>query len=189
MTYNNHEYSAVLIGNDEVFGAFMVDNHPHPVVCVHTKTGDDVYMTVADRPYQGFELMQKVDRLNTANVTFMDAASVTFPMIDYDSEKSSPVDISWLVGMRTTTSGGQPAVIEEINQQTKYKKNEEGAHVKSAVWGRVAITSVRMPAERIVIDQPYLEWHVRPGAPFPTFQAYWTPEDWKSPGTLNYNRQ
>jgi len=163
-----------------------VAGHPHPVVRVHTESGDEVYMTIADRAYQNFELVQKVDRLRQAKECALSSESLTFPMIDYDSEKTEPVDLSWLVGMHTTTSAGQGAFISKIMQQTKYKKNHLGARIKSSVAGSVTITSMRQPELQIVIDKPYLEWHIRPGAPFPTFQAYWTPEDWKNPGNLDF---
>ena len=182
LSYEGNDYPAVYIGNDEVFSAFSVSGHPHPVVCIHTKSGDNVFMSKSDAAYQGFGLARKVDTLSLAEMRFLDAASVIFPMINYDSEKGIPVDLSFLVGMSTKTSSGDDAAIEEIKQQTKFKKNHEGARVKSFVSGRVSITSARMPAQPIVIDEPYLEWHIRPGAPLPTFCAYWTPEDWSDPG-------
>ena len=184
VTYEGEQFPAVRFSNDEVFSAFTSLDYPYPIGCVETKEGDRAFMTIADRSYSNFELVQKCHRLSTQPMEYFGANSLTFPMIDYDSEKSEPIDLSWLVGMHTTTTSGNLAKVEDAKQQSKYKKNEDGARFKSAVMGCVSITCVRMPDPDIIIDQPYLEWHMRPGAPFPTFQAYWTPDDWKNPGNL-----
>ena len=55
--------------------------------------------------------------------------SVLFPMVDYDEH----VDISWLIGMRTFDVSNSEFGISQALQQTKFKMNQLGARVKSAV--------------------------------------------------------
>lgn len=167
----------------QLFEAYGSPAHPHPVALLHTKSGDRVYMTVAGTPPGAdFELIDRVDAIRTTlgrasgHYTWLE-----FPMIDLNQQ----VDITWLLGMWTTVAeSGQEAFISQALQQTKFKMNEVGARVKSAVAIGIIITSIRLETP-LIIDQPFFLWIERNGVSAPVLYAYLDYADWKDPGDLS----
>ena len=94
---------------------------------------------------------------------------------------------SWLIGMRTTMGEGhQEAVISQALQQTKFKMNQLGARVKSAVAIGISKTSASIEIlEPIIINKPFFLWIERPGLSFPLMYAYIDEANWKNPGDLS----
>lgn len=185
---NGREYPAVRlnpsveVGNESkmVFKAFISPTHSQPVAVVYTKSGDRVYMTVAERPEKDFALVKTIEQIRSAVRTNAYFDYLMFPMADLNQQ----VDISWLVGMQTTKQDTKdPVYISQAKQQTKFKMNQFGARVKSAVTMVMKTTSVRrdMP---LIIDKPFLLWIEREGVSFPVMYAYLDIEDWKDPGDL-----
>ncbi|MBI2124267.1 hypothetical protein HYT92_00595, partial [Candidatus Pacearchaeota archaeon] len=144
---------------------FEISTHKNPIVCLHTKSGDLVHMTILDNAPDGFDMVEKAQELFKGEERY-NFSSVVFPMVSLNQD----VDISWLIGLRTKGADGQPAVITQALQQTKLRMNEEGARAQSAV----AIAVFRggfSPEKQYVIDKPFLFWITRPGICKPLFVA------------------
>jgi serine protease inhibitor len=96
------------------------------------------------------------------------------------------VDIGWLKEMLTVDEIGDSWKISQALQQTKFKMNETGAHVKSAVAIGVmrCVSFGRPPELHLVIDKPFLLWIAREGTSLPIFAAYLDEDVWKDPKNL-----
>lgn len=157
--------------------------HPEPIGMIHTKTGDRVYMSVAgvDSPPEGFELYDNIKRVRAGIMHICDRwDGMLFPMVDLDDRP----DISWLSGMNTVSESGDYAEISQALQQTKFKMNQYGARVKSAVAIEIVLSAARDEPEWLVIDEPFYLWIERDGVSFPVVGMYVDPSDWKNPGNL-----
>lgn len=168
-------------GFKTIFEVYTSSQHPYPVAMLHTKSGDRLYMTIADRPYQDFKLISRIDEIRNDLQRDQYYDWLMFPMVDLNHE----VDISWLKNMQTTVEGsGEEAIISDALQQTKFKMNELGARVKSAVAIKVTITSVRREMG-LIIDKPFFLWIEREGMLIPVMYAHIDEGDWKNPGNLD----
>jgi len=150
--------------------------HPYPVVRVSTKSRDQVCMTVVDSVKDGvFGLAQEVKEKQAVNgVEALSGqwSGVKFPMIDYDREE----DIRWIIGMVVRRDW----FIEQAIQQTKFRMDEEGAHVKSAAAMTLRKCSVPGPGP-VVINKPFLLWIERQGIEQPLFAGVFGGDVWKKP--------
>lgn len=167
---HEREYPAVLMEEGYVLRKLLDGSY---IVEVFTKTGDKVYMALADIPLQGFELLDKVQSLSASHY-INDTSSfsdVLFPMVDLDQA----VDISWLIGMRY----GEWKIAEAL-QQTKFQMDEKGAVVKSAVALGGESCAINAPP-RFKIDRPFYIWIERPGIDMPLFAGYIDICNWKRP--------
>lgn len=162
------------------FMSYESKKHPYPVALVLTKSGDRVYMTVADEELKDFSLVRRIDMIRSSLESGGRYEYLLFPMVDLNHEP----DVSWLLKMCTIDEGGQAREISQAKQQTKFKMNQFGARVKSAVAIGIGITSVQreMP---LVIDKPFFLWIEREGATIPVLYAYLDYEEWKNPGDLS----
>ena len=157
---------------------FETSAHENPIVCLRTKSEDLVHMTILDNAPDGFDMVEKAQELSKGREGY-NFSSVVFPMVSLNQQ----VDISWLIGLRTTGANELPAIITQALQQTKLRMNEKGARAQSAV----AIAIIRggfSPEKQYVIDKPFLFWITRPGICKPLFVAYVTEDDWKNPGDI-----
>ena len=124
IAHENTSYPAVRMGGG--FKLFSAENYTQPIVRIKTKSNDTVWMTIADHdtPLHDFELLQWIESVQKSrkpNKELYD--DVIFPMVDLDQQ----VDVTWLLDM--TLPGW---FIAQALQQTKFKMNHLGAHVKSA---------------------------------------------------------
>lgn len=181
-TRDGKEYTAVSMNEgfrvrSNVLGVKQVE--------IEAKNGDIIYMSIAQQPLQGFELLERLEHYLTGNPNnpsrcFLSTwteeyDSLIFPVVDIKQE----VDIKWLERM----SYGR-AFITQALQETHFKMNDKGATAKSAV----AIAGIRCCApskKSYSIDQPFYLWIMRPGMSIPLFAAYIEPSDWKEPADLN----
>lgn len=189
LMYKEKEYPAVTLKANmrsdtdprNMYECYVSRHHNFPVAMLNTKSGDRVYMTVAGRSYTSFELIHRIYEIQgSLRETVSHYESLIFPMVSLDQE----VDIGWLKGMWTVNAGGQECKINQALQQTKFKMNQFGARVKSAVAVSFMITSVREPRRFLVIDQPFFLWITRSGVSTPILYAYVDEGDWKDPGDL-----
>ena len=191
LVFKGTEYPAVRMENTAevdneykvLFESLTSTQHPLcPIALVHTQSGDKVYMTVADRAAEGFDLTNRINEIRTTLQRGEHYDYLKFPMVDLNQQ----VDIAWLMGMNTTDENtGNPAIISQALQQTKFKMNQFGARVKSAVAIGVVITSVPPPPRGLEIDRPFFLWIEREGITVPVMYAYLDQEDWKDPGNLS----
>ncbi len=107
---------------------------------------------------------------------------VVFPMIEYNEV----VDISWIRGMAARVPDGLPWYISQALQQTKFRMNEIGVKVESAVamGMRLGYCPGPPPKPDLIIDKPFLLWISRPGMSHPLFIGYFVEKDWKRPEKL-----
>ena len=161
---------------------YTLNDYLHPIASVATKSGDKVWMTVADKRLGGFKLISRIEKLRTSiskNPVKTHFDRLIFPMVDLNQK----VDISWLTGMLTSFETGCKYKISQALQQTKFKMNQFGAHVKSAVAIAIRATSARLTTE-LMIDKPFYLWIERNGVSYPILYAYIDADDWKNPGDL-----
>lgn len=176
-------YDAVTLNSGIVY---LSPNYPYPLLCILAQGGDSVWMTIADEPSEGFALLKKIENIKQ-NIQAEYYDDATFPMIDYDQEN----DISWLLGLKLLNTYR----IAQALQQTKFKMNEEGAHVKSAVALGIERCCISKVSKHLVIDKPFYLWierldpkcdpTIEKSLPLPIFAGYFDTDCWKNPGNLD----
>jgi len=172
LEFHGTKYKAALLESAN-FEIFDVADHHHPIVKIKTKTSDTVFLTKADKPLAGFELTNTYIKLWHSQIThtyYYD--SIIFPTV----QLNQMVDIAWLQGMRTDDSTSIPYEIGAAVQQTKFKMDETGAHVESAVG--ITFRPVSLP-KIYSIDTPFYIAIVREGSIIPILVAYIDPSDWE----------
>ncbi len=152
------------------------NDHPHPIAAIYTKTKDTVYITKAPKDVpKGLDLLQYAKQLQNAEQTPVYFDELIFPVTDYDEQ----VDISWLLKMQITFSPMLIFVLGQALQQTKFRMDEKGAEVESAVTMVCdEIDDDRSEPQILCIDEPYLLWMVRGEHSLPFFAGYITEEHW-----------
>lgn len=189
ITRDNQRYDAVSL--EEGLKFYRSEDYPYTICGITCQNSDKVFICIADRQQEGFDLLGMVQSLSAykrqdAKVPGESSGSrmnyyyswVEFPMVTLDQR----VDISWLNGILCPTNSGPPIVIGQAIQQNKLRINEEGARVQSATAMEMVLTASPDPAKKpLIIDQPFFFWVERGGLPIPLFAAYITEEDWKDP--------
>jgi len=159
-------------------------SHRHPIVHIKTQSDDVVYMTIVDQQPDEFELTSVFTSLTEKMWPINDFSGVRFPMVDL----RHPNEVDWIVGMSTVTERGLPTVIEKADQETRFKMNEVGAHVRSEFRVTMRImASASIVKPYYVIDQPFLLAFTRRGLKQPLAVLFITEKEWKNPGTLDFN--
>lgn len=148
--------------------------YPYPIACVVTKTGEKVYMAVMDEmPRGNFGIADKVFQLKQVTRP-THITGVRFPMISYDARP----DISWIEGLMTGEF-----YIEQAIQQTKFRMNEIGARVQSAV--AMTFRCASLAAETwITIDRPFILWIERWDLAMPVFAGVFCEDVWGKPRNI-----
>lgn len=164
-----------------LFEVLTSEDHGYPVARVKTKSDDLVYMTVADGSYADFELVDRITTIKRSlTLTSQEYDGLKFPMVDLDQEES----LAWLVGMVLSNPKNDWAISQAL-QQTKFKMNQYGARVKSAVAVGLECLSISLPKPILEIDKPFFLWIERPTVVTPVMYAYINEENWKDPGSLD----
>jgi|GEM_PF-665070 len=176
---DGQEFPGVRLG-EQVAQFFDVPEHPNPVACLETKSGDRVYMAMLDQAPDGFDLVAKAQALSNYKRPSNAFGGLIFPMVDLNQE----VDITWLIGMHTVGDDGLPAAIFQALQQTKLKMNEVGARVQSAAAIHLAKSAPGAVKPDHIINRPFLIWFERDKLSRPLFVGYITAEDWRDPGDI-----
>ena len=171
-------YPAVAISK---FTKFHSSRHARAsIASVCAKNGDLVYMTAFENPPNGFGLADMIEKISHSLESNYEFDRVIFPMISYDEE----IDISWLKEMETQGEDG-PWFIDQAVQQTKFRMNEIGAKVESAVGMGMRLGALASePKPPLIIDRPFLLWISRPGMTHPLFIGHFTEDSWKKPDSL-----
>jgi len=180
-------YSAVEMKNSDQWKVFAPktcsDNCldcKDKILEVTAKNCDKVYMKIAEKPLDGFDLMSKIlelqDSLSLLNVD-ESYDKILFPMVAIDQR----VDISWLKKLKLRFPGRDDFYgVAQALQQTKLKIDENGAVVKSAVaisWNH--LKSMENFSLEFKIDKPFYLWVMRPGMTLPLVAAYVDKSSWK----------
>ncbi len=174
-TKSDKEYPAVRMGKGVSF--HNASQHPHAIAKLQTQSDDAVYLTRLDAVPTGFDLLHYAKHLSAALNPNYEYAGVVFPMVDL----KQTVDISWLIGMQTTTTNNKIATISQALQETHFSMDTKGAHAKSAVALGIRLTAAVRARPDLIIDGPMLVWCERPTLSQPLFVAHVTQEDWKKP--------
>ncbi len=175
VTNNCQLYEAILLEARNGCSIAQPQGYAHPIARVNTASGDKVCFTIADAALEGFALRDKIETLRNAQMSYSEFSSVKVPMIDLDQTQQ----LDWLLDM--VIGNGR---IAQALQQTKFKMNEVGAKVESAVAIGVERCSAPREPKEYVIDQDFYVWIEREGMDEPYFSAYVTPKDWQHPGEL-----
>jgi hypothetical protein len=174
------KYPGVRMERDSKFEAYMSLSYSHPIAALPAKSGDKVFMAVADDKAASFSLIEKIDSIRKNLVSGGYYDSLKFPMIDINQE----VPLDWLLGLQTLQDDGRQAEISQAFQQTKFKMNQYGARARSAV-ALGAFKAVIRQEKTLLIDKPFFLWIEREGMSIPVIYAYIDQEDWKNPGNLS----
>lgn len=154
----------------------------NPIVVITTKSGDRVHMTAYDKPPTGLDFLDLIYKISAHAKPNYDYKDVVFPMVNYDEH----VDISWIQGLYTKSLTGDWDIVRAL-QQTKFRMNEFGAKVESAVAMGVRFGFCEggpPPKPDLIIDRPFLLWVTRDCIPRPVFIGHFTEEDWQRPESL-----
>ncbi len=154
----------------------------NPLLVIDTENGDKVFMTIAEKPLEGFELVERVQELSSTSNEDITCRfeDVLFPMVDIDQKGS----IDWLIGLRFAPDW----FISQALQQTRFQMNEEGAAAQSAVAISIEKCINRHRPPTLRIDKPFYVWIERPGMTLPLFAAYVDFADWKEPARLGCSK-
>lgn len=185
--HSNKTYPAILMKNEAmaesqslpIFETYVSSVHEHPVFCANTKTGERVFMTVAEKEVAAFSLVFVIEKIRKRRASRGCCDHLLVPMIDYGEVN----EILWLTGLANTDKQGQKWEISEALQQTKFKMNCRGMHIKSMAMTPIRVTSNLSP-KIYEIDQPFLLWVERRGLDIPIIYAYLDETSWKNPGDI-----
>ena len=174
-TADKNSYAAVAMNDG--FNMYTAAGHQHPVISILTKGEDKVFMTIADEKCESFDLLSRIGKIRKSLTKESEQRydEILFPMIDYDQKMT----LDWLLGLAI---GGKE--IDQALQQTKFKMNETGAHVKSAVAISMIETTCIRNKSTYSVDKPFLVWIERPGVDAPVFTGYMDYNQWKDPKNL-----
>lgn len=174
---------AMVDGKQEtLFEVYTTSMHKNPVAMLFTKSGDKLYITTAGiSPIKDFALVSLIDEIrHSLGPSRIRYDWLEFPMVNLDQE----VNIGWLKGMQTSDDNGQEWAISQAVQQTKFKMNQFGARVKSAVAISIVAVSIRREVG-LIITPPFLLWIEKKDASIPVLYAYIDKEHCKDPGDLS----
>lgn len=178
--HDSISYPAIRI--ESGFTVLTPINTAYPIAKLETKSRDEVFIKIHPDAPEDFIDQERQINLCLHSQPDRQYRSITFPMVDLGQEE----DISWIKGLETRDTGGQAAVVAQALQQTKFRMNEIGAKVESAV----AIHMQRMVSfadpngKHLTIDKPFLLWIRRTGFEKPIFSGWFAPDSWKQPAQL-----
>jgi len=131
VVYEAQEFPGVLMAKDG-FEVLLANTYKNPLLKITAKNGDIVYMTIAEKSLEGFELFESIQALSKMpkeEIT-KEYREVIFPMVSLNHE----TDISWLLRFGShRLSDNTFFSITQALQQTKFDMNEKGARAQSAV--------------------------------------------------------
>ena len=178
LTHNGVDYPSVEM-TDNI--TFLEGPFGQAVAKIATKSGDEVFVSIAHEALSGFTLKEAVAQIVGSTKRIYDFGGLAMPMVHLDQEE----DISFLVGMTICGEDGNGiGTVSQALQQTRFRLNQFGARVESAAAMGMCYESCMQRNPPLVIDKPFFLAVHRPGAAQPLFSAYVTPEDWKDPGSL-----
>jgi len=173
---NNQDFEGVLLKTG--VNIYKAGDYPNSIAQVTTQNGDVVWMSIADKPRGNFDLLSFSNYLNSSSlVPDSRYNGVEFPMINLNHQ----VDISWLVGMKTSDEQDMPWKISQALQQTKFRMNQKGAIAESAVAIGVKCLSIEVRPP-LCIDNPFFVAITRQGCVKPLFISYCSWDVWANPG-------
>lgn len=159
---------------------------PHPIVGLRTKDPNViVYMTMIDQPPVNYiDICTMAERFSSKKkIVNNPYDGVVFPMVNLDQL----VDISWIQGLQTETSGGLPVIIAKALQQTRLRINNVGARAQSS-FAMVGLVLGGSDERYLEINQPFVVWFEQKGIREPLFVGYIVESDWKNPEGLGDSR-
>jgi hypothetical protein len=185
---NNKTYEAARMGKRAV-NFLEGHNHPHPIARIQAENGDLVYMTVLNDSLKDLlnnqQIMQNTfyvldyikNIMNNTLRNYDDFSGLIFPTVSINDYP----DISWIESLNEKDT---PLLyyVEQALQQTKFKMDEIGAHVKSASAMYMAGSGCCLDAVKpnYVIDKPFILWITRDGISQPIFIGHFSEDSWKA---------
>ena len=165
---------------------------PDPLIMIPAKNDHGVFMIRTDEiPIDGFDLIEKIQDMmgqvedDPERYLSTKYGNVIFPKVDYNEK----IDISWLEEMEINDDKEITWFIAQALQQTKFKMDEIGATIESAVAMEMQIRSCIGQQEYVkpdyIIDKPFFVGAGNMNLSAPAFYGYITEEDWIKGGVMN----
>ncbi|MFA5187968.1 MAG: hypothetical protein WC460_01255 [Patescibacteria group bacterium] len=175
---NGAKYPGIHLQEEVSF--FNAYDRAEPIAKISTASDDAVYLTMANDVPTGLELIGYASKLISQLRYNPGYEGLQFPMVDFTNQP----DLSWLIGMSTTDSNGNPAVISQALQETKLRLNENGARVQDAAAMTLIRACVTIPKKKLIINRPFLCIFTQTGLKLPLAVFHLEPDCWKDPGGL-----
>ena len=182
---DRNDYDAVTLYQHVDFWS-LESSHHQSIARIESNSEDVMYMTIAEKPLQGFELLRACMDITASlsDARIKQYSRVQFPMVTIREQP----DLSWVLGLTSSSSSGMPMVIVQALQQERFRMNETGARTQASAAAEVLVRSARppgFPPQPMIIDRPFLLWIVRPDVPIPVFAAYVSYDTWQDPGDIH----
>ncbi|MDO8551164.1 MAG: hypothetical protein Q7S03_00575 [bacterium] len=168
-------YPAFLIKH---FETHSVKGFEHPLVVIHTQTGDQLWILMHEEPIGGMDLVELAWKVTTGPKKYSWSGhyeGVIVPKIDFALEP----DLGFLAGARAPIPGGY-VKISQATQDFKFRMNEEGARAIVHTRIRTMIVTARLP-RHLKIDKPFCGWFVQRDVPIPLAVFGADYDSWKEP--------
>jgi len=162
---------------DECVNFYSSSGHDYPVVVISTKSGDEVYLSVAGDSFDGSDLGIHIETVFGDLEYLDDYSGLIFPMVDLNEK----VDIGWLKEMPAYLGGDLVGRITQALQQTMFAMDEKGVKVKSAVAIGARFLSATITKPTLVIDKPFFVAVKRKDLKLPILSGYIGRDCWKRP--------
>ncbi len=172
LEYENEKYPAIKIKS----GASIIDVNGKETLLIRTRDGLMVFIEKTNEEKSGMDLFRHI--LQQSNLLDLSEkpCDAIIPMVDIDEQP----DISWLIGMKSTTGD---FTINQALQQNKLKITVDGIHAESAVTMGIRKGVSVDERSQFIIDGPFNLW-ITYGDPenkyFPLFGAHIAPDTWKT---------
>lgn len=150
----------------EDFEVYHVRKYTHPIVKIKTKSGDTVWVTLADAHVSHKALSKKIQKLRKCipSATRKNYDSFVMPYIAYEGM----IDISWMKKL-TYVSKHEPYAVADAVEYLKLFCDPEGCSVKAGAGLQFELINT---SKTITINKPFYFWIERPGTKFPLVEAY-----------------
>ena len=161
-----------------VFTAMASLVHNHAIARLITRQGVRVYLTAADKPYAGFDLLNRINAIHSHLSETGSAICLVFPMVYMEVIEK----VEWLSGLFAIGSDGRKSSLACAIQKVIFMMNHLGVGGPHPAEKAPAQSN----AVPICIDSPFFLWAKRPGMSIPYLYAYVDKDSWHDPGDITF---
>ena len=153
-------------------------SHKYPIFRMRSASGDEVYVTKADRPRSNFDLYFYIENIlspvTDGRQKMLHSGVLKFPCVNIDEICQS---IKWLMGF----SCNNYSIVEAL-QRVQFSLSEVGIQTESSiVQEKPALHSLNRQDEwAYIVDEPFFIWIQRKGVPYILFAAYCDYDCWRT---------
>lgn len=156
-----------------------------PVLVIETKSGDLLYIMMAEEEKTGINLVKKAFRIFEAekksHEEYVWSPSAIIPKVDFELFP----EIDFMLDACKIGRGVSWSIVK-ASQEFSFRMNEEGARarVKTEMIVMGCCVSAPIRKEFIIIDKPFIGFFVQPGVDIPLAVFYADYDSWKTGGKL-----